>query len=222
MSLYECFCLISMLGIFSGIIILYFVVRYKSSQNQKNISLICCAALVINIGNYFSLCSSDYDGLLHASQLQNVAHIFLLTAFILFMAGYCEIVIPYYLRAFLYLVNFIGVLFCLTTRINDEFYKKIEYVNDSVHPYLMIEPGMIWIIVRIVNALFVAWLAGYIVYLSVKRNKADAKKNAFVVASSLIAAVGDFASEFNIVPGYNFVAIGITVSLVILFVAIYL
>ena len=221
MSLYECFCLISMLGIFSGIIILYFVVRYKSSQNQKNISLICCAALVINIGNYFSLFSSDYDGLLHASQLQNVAHIFLLTVFILFMAGYCEIVIPYYLRAFLYLVNFIGVLFCLTTRINDEFYKKIEYVNDSVHPYLMIEPGMIWLIVRIVNALFVAWLAGYIVYLSVKKSKKDAKKNAFVVVSSLIAAVGDFASEFDIVPGYNFVAIGITVSLVILFVAIY-
>ena len=221
MSLYECFCLISMIGIFSGILILYFVVRYKSSQNQKNITLICCAALVINIGNYFSLFSSGYDGLLHASQLQNVAHIFLLTAFILFMAGYCEIVIPYYLRAFLYLVNFIGVLFCLTTRINDEFYKNIEYVNDSVHPYLLIEPGMIWIIVRIVNALFVAWLAGYIVYLSVAKNKKDAKKNTFVVVSSLIAAAGDFASEFDIVPGYNFVAIGITISIIILFVAIY-
>ena len=59
MSLYELFCLISTLGILSGIVILYFVVRYKSSQNQKNISLICCAALVINLGNYFSLFSDE-------------------------------------------------------------------------------------------------------------------------------------------------------------------
>ena len=221
MSLYECFCLISMLGIFSGILILYFVVRYKPSRNQKNIALICCAALAINIGNYFSLFSEDYYGLLHASQLQNVGHIFLLTAFILFMAGYCEIEIPYYLRSFIYLLNFVSVLFCLTTRINDGFYKKIEFVPDSVHPYLIIEPGMVWILFRIVNALFVAWLAGYIIYKSVGKNKRDAKKNTFVVVSSLIAAIGDLVSEFGIIPGYNFVAIGITISLVILFVAIY-
>ena len=82
MSLYELFCLISTLGILSGIVILYFVVRYKSSRNQKNISLICCAALVINLGNYFSLFSDGYSGLLHADQLQNIGHIFLLTAYI--------------------------------------------------------------------------------------------------------------------------------------------
>ena len=130
MSLYECFCLISMLGIFVGIIILYMVVRYKPSQNQKTITLICCAALVVNFGNYFSLFSSDYYGLLHASQLQHVGHIFLLTAFILFMAGYCDIEIPYYLRAFLYLLNFVSVLFCLTARINNEFYKSIQFVEN--------------------------------------------------------------------------------------------
>ena len=39
MSLYEGFCLISTLGILSGIGILYYVVRYKPSENQKNISL---------------------------------------------------------------------------------------------------------------------------------------------------------------------------------------
>ena len=210
-----------MLGIFVGIIILYFVVRYKPSQNQKNIALICCAALVVNIGNYFSLFSSDYYGLLHASQLQHVGHIFLLTAFILFMAGYCDIEIPYYLRAFLYLLNFVSVLFCLTARINNEFYKSIQFVENSEHPYLIIEPGMILIIFRIVNALFVAWLAGYIICLSVTKNKKDAKKNAFVVASSLIAAIGDLASEFGILPGYNFVGIGITISIIVLFVAIY-
>ena len=155
MSLYEYFCLISTLGILSGIAILYYVLRYKPSQNQKNISLICCAALVINLGNYFSLFSDDYYGLLHASQLQNVGQIFLLTAFILFMAGYCEIVIPYYLRAALYLLNFASVIFCLTPRISNLFYKNIEYINDNVHPYLEIETGVVFVMFRIVNALFV-------------------------------------------------------------------
>ena len=125
MSLYEFFCLISALGILSGIIVLYFVMRYKSSPNQKNICCICCAALVINLGNYFSLFSQDYSGLLHANQLQNIGHIFLLTAFILFMAGYCDIVIPYYYRAGLYLLNFVSVVFCLTQRISTLFYKNI-------------------------------------------------------------------------------------------------
>ena len=36
-----------------------------------------------------------------------------------------------------------------------------------------------------------------------------------------MAAIGDFVSMFDIVPGYGFVAIGITISLIILFVAIY-
>ena len=220
MSLYELFCLISSLGILSGIAILYFVVRYKSSQNQKTISLICCAALVINLGNYFSLFSQDYSGLLHANQLQNIGHIFLLTAFILFMAGYCEIVIPFYFRTCLYLLNFASVIFCLTPSINRMFYKDIVYVEDSIHPHLVIEAGPVFIMFRVVNALFVAVLAGYLIYLSGK-NKRDAKKNSFVIASSLIAAVGDFASEFNIVPGYDFVAIGITISLIVLFYAIY-
>lgn len=220
MSLYELFCLISCLGILSGIAILYFVVRYKSSQHQKNISLICCAALVINLGNYFSLFSSDYSGLLHANQLQNIGHIFLLTAFILFMSGYCEIVIPYYLRAGLYLLNFSSVIFCLTPSISTMFYKSITLVEGKEHPYIIVEAGVVFLLFRIVNALFVAVLAGYLIYLS-KKNKRDAKKNTFVIASSLIAAVGDLASEFNIVPGYDFVAIGITVSLIVLFYAIY-
>lgn len=221
MSLYEGFCLISTLGILSGIGILYYVVRYKPSENQKNISLICCAALVINLGNYFSLFSNDYDGLLHASQLQNVGHIFLLTAFILFMAGYCEIVIPYYFRAGLYLLNFISVIFCLTARLNNLFYKSVEYVNDSIHPYLEIEPGVVFILFRVVNALFVLILAIYIVYVSKKKNKKDIGKNSLVILSCFMAAVGDFISMFDIMPGYGFVAIGITISLVILFVAIY-
>ena len=221
MSLYELFCLISTLGILSGIVILYFVVRYKSSRNQKNISLICCAALVINLGNYFSLFSDGYSGLLHADQLQNIGHIFLLTAFILFMAGYCEIVIPYYLRALVYMLNFTSIIFCLTPRISTMFYNKITYVADATHPYLVIEPGIIFILFRVVNALFVAWLAGYIAYISVKKNRKDAKKNAFVIASSIIAACGDVISEFNFVPGYDFVAMGITVSIIVLFIAIY-
>lgn len=220
MTLYELFCLISSLGILSGIAILYFVVRYKSSPHQKNISLICCAALVINLGNYFSLFSMDYSGLLHADQLKNIGHIFLLTAFILFMAGYCEIVIPYYLRAFLYVLNLISVIFCLTPSISHMFYKNITLVEGYEHPYLIIEAGCVFILFRVVNALFVAVMAGYLIRLSFK-NKRDAKKNSFVIASSLFAAVGDFASEFNIVPGYDFVAIGITVSLIVLFYAIY-
>lgn len=220
MSLYEYFCLISTLGILSGIAILYYVLRYKPSQNQKNISLICCAALVINLGNYFSLFSDDYYGLLHASQLQNVGQIFLLTAFILFMAGYCEIVIPYYLRAALYLLNFASVIFCLTPRISNLFYKNIEYINDNVHPYLEIETGVVFVMFRIVNALFVGALAGYIVYIG-KKNKKNAGRNFLVILSCIVAAVGDFISVFDIVPGYGFIAIGITISLIILFIAIY-
>ena len=220
MSLYECFCLISTLGILSGIFILYFVVRYKPSQNQKNISLICCAALVINFGNYFSLFSDDYYGLLHASQLQDVGHIFLLTAFILFMAGYCEIVIPYYLRTGLYLLNFASVIFCLTARLNALFYKNIEYVKDATHPHLEIEPGVVFILFRIVNALFVLVLAVYIAYVG-KKKKKDSRKNSLVILSCIVAAISDFISMFDIVPGYGFVAIGITISLIILFVAIY-
>ena len=220
MSLYECFCLISTLGILSGIFILYFVVRYKPSQNQKNISLICCAALFINFGNYFSLFSDDYYGLLHASQLQDVGHIFLLTAFILFMAGYCEIVIPYYLRTGLYLLNFASVIFCLTATLNTLFYKNIEYVKDATHPYLEIEPGVVFILFRIVNALFVLVLAVYIAYVG-KKKKKDSRKNSLVILSCIVAAISDFISMFDIVPGYGFVAIGITISLIILFVAIY-
>lgn len=221
MSIYECFCLISTLGILSGIGILYYVVRYKPSENQKNISLICCAALVINLGNYFSLFSDDYYGLLHASQLQNVGHIFLLTAFILFMAGYCEIVIPYYFRVGLYLLNFASVILCLAARFNNLFYKSIEYVKDSIHPYLEIEAGVVFVLFRIVNALFVLILAIYIVYVSKKKNKKDTGKNFLVIFSCFMAAVGDFISMFDIVPGYGFIAIGITISLIILFVAIY-
>ena len=221
MSLYEFFCLVSTLGILSGTVILYYVVRYKSSQNQKNMTLICAAALAINIGNYFSLFSENYDALVHADQLQNIGHIFLLTAFIIFMAGYCEIVIPYYLKAFLYMLNFTSVIFCLTPSISKMFYKEIRLVADATHSYIVVEPGIIFILFRIVNALFVAWLAGYISYVSVKKNKKDAKKNAFVIASSIIATCGDAISEFKLVPGYDFVAIGITISLLVLFIAIY-
>ena len=220
MSLYEFFCLISALGILSGIIVLYFVMRYKSSPNQKNICCICCAALVINLGNYFSLFSQDYSGLLHANQLQNIGHIFLLTAFILFMAGYCDIVIPYYYRAGLYLLNFVSVVFCLTPRISTLFYKNITCVQNDTHPHIIVEAGIVFILFRVVNAVFVAWLSGYIIYLNAK-NKRDTKKNSLVIASGVIAAIGDLASEFNIFPGYDFVAIGITISLIILFFAIY-
>ena len=74
-----------------GVGMLYGVYQYKPSENQKNITLICSAALAIDFGNFFALNSEEYEGLLHALQLKTIGHIFVLTAFILFMAGFCKV-----------------------------------------------------------------------------------------------------------------------------------
>ena len=93
-TLREIIELICVLCVIISIIFLYVVAKYKASLNQKNVCFICCSVLVVNLGNYFSLFSRDFESLHHALQLKTVGQIFLITAFILFMTGYCNIEIP--------------------------------------------------------------------------------------------------------------------------------
>ncbi|MBQ6815549.1 MAG: response regulator [Lachnospiraceae bacterium] len=220
-SIHQWFELISVIGIFITLAIFYIVVRYKSSENQKYLMLICCATFGVNFGNFFALFSDEYQGLLHALQLKTVGHIFVLTAFILFMATFSKMVIPKYLKLFLLSLNTVSICLCLTCGRNDLFFSELKYIADAEYPYLVAEPGLFYLLFRLVNLAFVVVLTVKIIYLAVKKKTREAKRNYLVVASCVAAVVGDFLTLFNIMPGYDFVAFGMAVSLIIFLFAVY-
>ena len=221
MHIHEFFELVSVIGILIGVGMLYGVYQYKPSENQKNITLICSAALAIDFGNFFALNSEEYEGLLHALQLKTIGHIFVLTAFILFMAGFCKVKIPVYLKTFLLALNFLCICLCLACNLNGLFFKKIVYISDVKYPYLEVTPGIFFLMFRIVNVLFVLILSGYIIYISLKRRNESAKRNYFIIASCVAAIIGDLITELELVQGYGFVAVGMTGSISIMAIAIY-
>ena len=220
-TLHQIFKIISAIGLIFGMAILYIVASYKESKNQKRMMLICSASLVINLGNYFSLFSREYEALFQANQLKIAAHICVMISFILFTAGFCEIKINKWFKTALVAFDFICMWFCVMGERSDLFYKDVRYMADAEHPYIEVYPGALYLVFRIVNFAIILVLCGYILKrISVSKGK-NKKKYLFVLAGIISASLGDLMTSFEIVRGYDFIAIGMTVCFVFMGVAIY-
>ena len=220
-SLHQFFEILCVIGLFVGAFALYIVASYKPSQNQKRMLLICGAAIAIYIGNFFSLFSSEYESLIRAHQLKTIGHIFLLTSFILFMTGFCNVNLYKPIEMVLVGFNFISVLACITGKATTIFYKSFTYVGDVEFPYIEIEMGIIFILVRIINFAFIIVLCGYILKANCNTDAKTVKRNMFILAGTAITAIADFITSLNIIHGYDFVAVGITICFGCMFIAIY-
>lgn len=221
MEIHQVFEIISIITILVGLVMLYAVAKYKTSENQKNLVLICSATLVIDLGNFFLLFSNEYQALLHGQQLVTIGLIFVLTAYILLIAGYCQIRINQYLKNAWLILNFLSIGLCLTCDRHDLFFKKIEFVNSVDNPHLDITPGIIFLIFRLVNVAFVLVISAKVIAIAAKKTRQEATKYYFIIASSVAAIVGDLLTEFDIVSGFGFAAIGVTVSIILIAIAIW-
>ncbi len=220
-TVHQWFELISFIGIIFGMIIMYIVAAYKPSENQKRMLLICAASLVINFGNFFSLFSSEFEALIRANQLKTVAHICVLAVYTLFMAGFCNIRLPRFIKWGLVSFNCICALACLTSKSTGLFYEEYIYVSDVENPYILVEPGLLSISNRIINFTVIMVMCYFVIRASKKCNEWNKKRNIYVVASTIIASVGDFLTSLNVMPGYDFLSIGMTLSFVCMIIAIY-
>ncbi len=220
-SFHQIFELLCVIGIFVGAFILYIVASYKPSQNQKRMSLVCCAAIAIYIGNFFSLFSTEFEALLRAHQMKTLGHICLLTSFIIFMTGFCNINLYKPLQTALVCFNFICVWACINGRVSPYFYKELTYVTSGEYPYINVEPGILYIIFQVVNFAFVVVLSGCIIKASKSGDKKNRKRNMFILAGTVASCLGDFITVLKIVPSYDFIAVGITICFGFMFVAIY-
>ncbi len=220
-SLHQFFEILCVIGLFVGAFALYIVASYKPSQNQRRMLLICGSAIAIYIGNFFSLFSSEYEALIRANQLKTVGHIFLLTSFILFMTGFCNINLYKPIRNALVGFNFICVWACITGKTTPFFYDGFVYVGNVEYPYIEIEMGILYILCRIINFSFIVVLCGYILKSNRMADIKTVKRNLFIIAGTVVTAIADFTTWLDIMPGYDFVAIGITICFGCMFVAIY-
>ena len=220
-TLHQIFEIISVIGIVFGMAIIYIVAVYPPSINQKRMLLICNASLVINIGNFFSLFSTEYQALLQANQLKTAAHICVLMAFILFMASFCEIKLNAWLKGALVAFDFVSIIVCLMGTRTELFYKNIRYVRDVANPHIIVEPGILYIALRIINFGFIVVLCGYVAKRMSVNKAANRMKYMYVLIGTISAAVGDMMTTFEILPGYDFIAIGMTVCFVFMSIAIY-
>lgn len=220
-TLREIFELISVVCVVISILFLYVVAKYKASVNQKNVCFICCSVLVVNLGNYFSLFSREYESLHHALQLRTVGQIFLITAFILFMTGYCNIEIPAVPKHCLLIFNFMCVWLCITSSVNNLLFADERYISDVEYPYIEVVPGLVYTLFRYVNFAVVIFLCAHIIRMCYARKHGNNMRNYFIIASSVAAIIGDFVTCLNIIPGYDFVAIGSGISIIIIGIAAY-
>lgn len=221
MEIHQIFEIISVAGILIGLLMLYIVAKYKTSENQKNLVLICCATLVIDLGNFFILYSDEYEALLHGHQLITIGLIFVLTAFILFMAGYCQININQRIKNAWLILNFLSIGLCLTCNAHNLFFKKTEFINDMDNPHLEVTPGVFFLLFRIVNIVFILIISAKVITIAAKKTKEEARKYYFIIASCISAIVGDVITEFDIIKGFSFAAVGVTVSIVIIGISIW-
>ena len=221
LTLHETFELISVICIFISLLFLYVVARYKASVNQKNVCLMCCSILAINLGNFFSIFSTEYEGLLHALQLKTVGQIFLITAFILFMSGYSNIELPHVYKNCLLAFNGMCIWLCITSRNTKLLFKNIEYISDVDYPYLEVTPGIVHTAFRYINFAVVLILCIYIIRASLSKKSEEKKRSYFVIASAVTSILGDFITYLEIVPGYDFLALGSGLSIIIMGAATY-
>lgn len=220
-TLHQIFEIISVIGIVFGMVILYIVAAYQPSINQKRMMLICSASLVINIGNFFSLFSSEYEALLLANQLKTAGHICVLVAFILFMASFCEIKLNSWLKRAIVAFDFVCILLCLMGTRTSLFYRNIRYIQEVENPHIVVEPGILYIALRIINFAFIIVLCGYVVKRISVNKAANRMKYMCVLIGTVAATLGDMMTTLEIIPGYDFIAIGMTVCFIFMSVAIY-
>ena len=219
--LHQIFEIISIFGIIFAMIILYVVASYKTSDHQKRMMLICSASLVINVGNFFSVFSTEFEALLRAHQLQAIGHICVITSFIIFMAGYCNIKLPRMYKVGIVGFNFVCGGGCLAGRTSYLFYKEIIYVSDVQHPYIDVVPGILYILVRLIDFAIILVLCGFIIKSHRESNEKNKRKNVYLFIGTVAATFGDLATSFELIPGYNFVSMGMTICFIFLGIAIY-
>ena len=220
-TLHQFFEILCVIGLFVGALAIYVVASYKPSENQKRMLLICGAAINIYIGNFFSVFSKEYEALLRAHQLKTMGHIFLLTSFILFMTGFCGVNLYKPVRRALIGYNFICVWACINGKNTPYFYDSVNYVGNVEFPYIEVDMGILYISCRVINFIFVVFLTALVIKKTRMKDKKTVKRNMFVLVGTTIATICDLFTSFNIIPGYDFIAMGITICFGFMFIAIY-
>lgn len=220
-TLHQFFEILCVIGLFVGALAIYVVASYKPSENQKRMLLICGAAMNIYIGNFFSVFSKEYEALLRAHQLKTMGHIFLLTSFILFMTGFCGVKLYKPVRMALIGYNFICIWACINGKNTPYFYDSVNYVGNVEFPYIEVDMGILYISCRIINFIFIVFLTALVIKKTRMKDKKTVKRNMFVLVGTTIATIGDLFTSFNIIPGYDFIAMGITICFGFMFIAIY-
>ena len=213
--------LTSIICLMINTVLLFIVFLYKPSPIQKIATFIACAALLVHLGNYFMLFSVEFEGLLHAKQLEAVGHILILTGFILFMSEYCGAKMNQYIKIGLVLFNILCIWLCITCRGNSLFYSEIIYVADVDYPYIVPVASYFNVAYKIVNVIFVLVLSVRVAKIA-RSGKNDKKvKDILILVAVAIAFVADLIDAFELVRGYSIYSTGIAISSLVLGVAIY-
>ncbi len=218
---HQIFQIISVICLIANIIVLMVVSYYKSSRIQKLSALLATAAVAVQLGNYFTLFSTEYQGLLNALQLETVGHILVLTAFILFVNEYCNAKIPLYLQMGVIIFNVVCIGFCLSSQYHSLFFKEMVYVSDVEWPYIDPSASVFDIAYRIVNVIFILILSVRIVKMVVNERNDKKGKDILILLSIVVAFIADLVSSLELIEGYDLFSIGIALSTFILGIAVY-
>ncbi len=218
---HQIFQIISVICLIANIIVLMVVSYYKSSRIQKLSALLATAAVAVQLGNYFTLFSTEYQGLLNALQLETVGHILVLTAFILFVNEYCNAKIPLSLQMGVIIFNVVCIGFCLSSQYHSLFFKELVYVSDVEWPYIDPAASVFDIAYRIVNVIFILILSVRIVKMIANERNDKKGKDILILLSIFVAFIADLVSSLELMEGYDLFSIGIAISTIILGIAVY-
>lgn len=218
---HQIFQLISVICLLANTVVLLVVSYYKASTIQKLGAFLASAAMAVQLGNYFAMFSFEFEGLLHALQLETVGHILVLTAFILFVNEYCGAKIPRLVQIGVVIFNLICIAFCITCRNNTLFFKELIYVSDVEHPYIVATESVLDVGYRIINVILITILSVRVSKRIYNQQNEKKGKDVIILLSIVVSFVADMMSSFDIIAGYDIFPIGIAISTFVLGIAIY-
>ncbi len=217
-NMYSVFLFIQFISICVAFWGLVMVLHEKGEVNYNNkmlITIVC--ACVYCVGYMLELESTTMEGALVATKVEYMGLPFATYFFALFVAEYCRIKVPRFIKAVFIAYNVLLIFCVLQCSWVHLYYKSISFSEDGLYPHLVIERGPLYycqilVIIAVFTAVFIITLNALINERDVKRRKPIV----LLFSACLIPMISYVMFLTNTTGGYEPVSIGMLLAILII------